>query len=72
MNNGTVKRCSGQMIPQYKIRKTTINATTNPNSNGINRIAVDGSLETYISYEEIEPVCYDCKKKVCSVANEKI
>lgn len=72
MNNGTVNRCSGQMIPQYKIKKTTINNTTNKLSDGINRVAVDGSLETYISYEEIEPVCYDCKKKVCSVTNEKI
>lgn len=67
-----ISTCSGQLIPQYKIKYTTINARTNPGLDAINRIAVDGDLHTYISYEEIGAVCIDCKKKDCSSSNEKI
>lgn len=66
-----IPKCFGQLIPQYKTKKTMINAATNPDVDGINRVAVDGDLHTYISHEEVEPICYDCKRKDCSSINEK-
>lgn len=60
-----IPTCSGNLIPQYKVKHTVINSKTNPNLDGINRIAVDGELHTYLSYEEIDPICMDCKKKDC-------
>jgi hypothetical protein len=59
------KKCSGQVVPQYRIKKTTINSSSNPAADGINRIAVDGELYTYLSYEEIGTICFDCLKKEC-------
>lgn len=58
-------KCSGQLISQYKIKKTVINSLTNPHANDINKVAEDGPLLTYISYEEVESVCFDCRKREC-------
>lgn len=66
------KKCSGNVIPQYKVKRTTINSLTNPNSNDINKVADDGDLKTYISYEETHWVCYDCKKRECIRSDEKV
>lgn len=60
-----LKKCSGQVIPLYKIKKTTINTSSIIAADAINKIAEDGPLTTYISYEEIGVVCMDCKGKDC-------
>jgi len=63
-------KCTGQLIPQYKIKKTTINSLTNARADDINKIAEDGPLQTYLSYEEVEPICFDCRKKDCNGSKE--
>ena len=71
-----IKKCSGKLIPQYKdifeMRSNPFYGLLKPVLGNFSHIDTTNPLMRIHHKVEIEPICFDCKRKDCKRSNEEL